>query len=443
MVTPAGGQVQVMQAHEHRFTAAGSGGQQIHHRHLVVQVQMIGGLVQQPDIRVLRHQGGDCDPLAFAAGQGADQAIPQMSDIQRLQGLFRQSDIVRGFHLPGREPGVTANQGCFQYCCGEAVLPVLEYQPDATGHLLTPLYRQCSAIQLHLPSAGRPEAGQGVQQRGFTSAVGAQHTPYLAEFDAEAKGRARGPPRNINHQLPGFQTAHQRLRYNRYRNVGTPSKAVITPTGSCSGAITVRPRVSASTSRIPPASAQAGRIRRWSLPSTSLSICGTTSPTNPTAPAMVTAVAVSKLASRYTSHSSGRTDTPRAAACIEPRASTFRLRPRGKTSRITSTNTSKPGQGWPEWDRSPINQYSMPGNRAAGVMARIRVINAPQPAATTTPVSNNREGVQLPLPWARPNTSRVASRAPAKAEPETTTPAMPASMASRAPTAAPPDKPST
>jgi hypothetical protein len=41
---------------------------------------------------------------------------------------------------------------------------------------------------------------------------------------------------------------------------------VSTPTGSCCGAITVRARVSASTSRAPPASTLAGSSTRWSLP---------------------------------------------------------------------------------------------------------------------------------------------------------------------------------
>ena len=73
----------------------------------------------------------------------------------------------------------------------------------------------------------------------------------------------------------------------------------------------------------------------------------------------------------------------------------------------------------------------------------MRVITAPQPAATTTPVSSRREAVQLPVPWARPNTNTIASMAPAKAEPEISNVPIPASIAKSAPTAAPPDNPST
>src|SRR5690554_3586787 len=167
---------------------------------------------------------------------------------------------------------------------------------------------------------------------------------------------------------------------------------------------------------------------------------GTTRPTKPMLPAIVTAVAVSRLASMYINHSSGRTEIPNAAACIGPRANTFRLRPSGTTRTQTTVNNPSPGHGIQTYETSPISQYSMPGNSRAGLIANIRVITAPQPAATTTPVSNRREGVQLPVPWASPNTIKVASRAPAKAEPEITAPPSPASIASNAPTAAPPDR---
>ncbi len=75
-------------------------------------------------------------------------------------------------------------------------------------------------------------------------------------------------------------------------NAGTPTSAVITPTGNCCGASKLRAAVSASNSSVPPASALAGNSTRWSLPSARRSACGTTSPTKPMAPAVVTASAV-------------------------------------------------------------------------------------------------------------------------------------------------------
>jgi len=49
----------------------------------------------------------------------------------------------------------------------------------------------------------------------------------------------------------------------------------------------------------------------------------------------------------------------------------------------------------------------MPGSLSLGPTASISVMTAPQPEATTTPVSSSRAGVQLPVPWARPKTRKV------------------------------------
>jgi len=78
-----------------------------------------------------------------------------------------------------------------------------------------------------------------------------------------------------------------------------------------------------------------------------------------------------------------------------------------------------------------------------GPTASISVMTAPQPEATTTPVSSSRAGVQLPVPWARPKTRKVDRSAPAKAEPESMKAPAPASMAASAPTEAPPETPRT
>ena len=78
--------------------------------------------------------------------------------------------------------------------------------------------------------------------------------------------------------------------------VGTPSSAVITPTGSCCGATSVRAIVSVSSSSVPPASAQAGSSALV-VASSSRRACGTTRPTKPIAPPVVTATAVASDAS--------------------------------------------------------------------------------------------------------------------------------------------------
>ena len=84
----------------------------------------------------------------------------------------------------------------------------------------------------------------------------------------------------------------------------------------------------------------------------------------------------------------------------------------------------------------------MPRRVPSGLRLSNRPITAPQPAATTTPVSSSRAGVQLPRPWARANTSSMVPKAPPKAAPWNQSPPRPSSMAARAPVAAPPEMPS-
>ena len=93
--------------------------------------------------------------------------------------------------------------------------------------------------------------------------------------------------------------------------------------------------------------------------------------------------------------------------------------------------------------RSPISQNSMPFTCASGASVSISAISAPQPAATTTPVSSSRvvvQGARSPPVRASPNTSSVEASAPPSAA-GVASAAAPASIAPSAPTAAPPEMP--
>lgn len=92
---------------------------------------------------------------------------------------------------------------------------------------------------------------------------------------------------------------------------------------------------------------------------------------------------------------------------------------------------------------SPMSQNSMPRSERSLATARMKDTTALQPADTMTPVSSRRVGVRLPSPCASPNTSAVAASAPPKADRSSSAPVRPASMASSAPTDAPPEMPST
>ena len=70
-------------------------------------------------------------------------------------------------------------------------------------------------------------------------------------------------------------------------------------------------------------------------------------------------------------------------------------------------------------DRSPSSQNTMPRSAVSSLSASSRLTMEPAPAATTTPVSSSRVGVQPPGPWASAKTSRHAPKAPSAAAPST------------------------
>ncbi len=97
-------------------------------------------------------------------------------------------------------------------------------------------------------------------------------------------------------------------------------------------------------------------------------------------------------------------------------------------------------QGRAAQPRSPASQNIMPRNWPLSASTRTSVTSAPQALATTTPVSSTRT---VAPPCANARTSRVANTAPVAADACTSQSALPTSSASSAPSAAPPDTPST
>lgn len=77
-----------------------------------------------------------------------------------------------------------------------------------------------------------------------------------------------------------------------YAKTGVPIMAVMAPTGSSSGDMTVLAIRSENSMSIAPRAMDAGMMRRWSLPRAMRHAWGTTSPTNPMIPTNATHIAV-------------------------------------------------------------------------------------------------------------------------------------------------------
>ena len=145
-----------MQTHEYRRALFRLAMQQLHHRHLMMQIQMIGGLIRQPDGRLLGQCRGNGHPLALPAGEGVDQPITEQPQRQGLHGLIGQTQIPGGFPLPGRQKRVTANQHRFPNRGRETVLTFLKDHRHFLRQLPTAQLGQTVTVQQHLTTAWRP-----------------------------------------------------------------------------------------------------------------------------------------------------------------------------------------------------------------------------------------------------------------------------------------------
>ena len=137
---------------------------------------------------------------------------------------------------------------------------------EGKGHLDLPRMQQGGilALEQHGTTGRLAQAGQGGQQGRLASPVAAQDGQSLTARHAEVEAVDDGLVADADAQLAGFdqRLVHFGCLDSRKRKTGTPISAVSTPTGSCCGASTVRARVSASSRKLPPASAQAGNSRR-------------------------------------------------------------------------------------------------------------------------------------------------------------------------------------
>ena len=161
---------------------------------------------------------------------------------------------------------MTPDEGGFQHAGGKGVAAVLRHQSEMPRDFPAGQIVDGAVPEPDFATLAGAQAGQGVKEGGLAGPVLAQDAPALTRMDLQIQPAAKDPIADAQLQVAGSEHGlrHGRRlpRCNRYRNTGTPSRAVMTPTGSCCGASRVRARVSASTSRLPPARAAAGSSSR-------------------------------------------------------------------------------------------------------------------------------------------------------------------------------------
>ncbi len=96
MVAVAGGEQEVMQYHDDdRTSVAGFARQPLQHGHLVRQIEMLQGLVEQIDGRPLREQRRRARALALAAGERRIRAVAEAVQMHRFDLVLGDALVLR------------------------------------------------------------------------------------------------------------------------------------------------------------------------------------------------------------------------------------------------------------------------------------------------------------------------------------------------------------
>ena len=156
----------------------------------MVDVQVVGGLVQQDVLGVLGDDHGDHGPLALAAGQLVDELV-----LHLLQFHVGDGPVDDGLVLGGEAPaGVGEAAEGHQLPDGELHLDLIALGEDgqALGQLLALPLGDVPALKVHQPGVPGDEPGDDAHDGGFARPVGADEGEYLSLWNLEGNAVHHG-----------------------------------------------------------------------------------------------------------------------------------------------------------------------------------------------------------------------------------------------------------
>src|SRR5262245_1177176 len=182
-------------------------------------------------------------------------------------------------------------------------------------------------------TGARPQdAEQRLEQRGLAAAIRSEQGQHLALLKFDVEPAADHTVAVTDGEVAAGKT-HDQVRCmpasSQMKN-GVPMTAVRMPSGISTGAA-VRASVSMNRRKPPPSSAEAGRSRGKSGPTSARARCGTTSPIQPMMPDVATLADVTSVAAATIAIRSGPVATPSARASSSGNDITF-MRQRSATS---------------------------------------------------------------------------------------------------------------
>ena len=248
------GQVQIVQCRYHRDAQPFC---RTEHAVLMLHVEMVGRFVEHEHLWLLGQSTGDQDALLLAAGQRGEQSRAQIPGIGLVHRL--PDGLVFGGTVAGDDPAVWQSPGGdhLARCEVEMQGVVLGQRGHLTG-ILAHADGTNVALTHHDMTVGRLQRPiQTAQRRGFAAAVGPDDPDELTRLDGQVHVAHHQTAADLDvhvielhaHQICTIDASR---RFIKNTNTGTPTAAVIAPSGSSCGGTTVRDNRSAETRKTAP-----------------------------------------------------------------------------------------------------------------------------------------------------------------------------------------------
>ena len=342
----------------------------LHRRHLVGEVEEGGRLVEQEHPRLLGQRAGEEDPPPLAAGEGVDPPVGEVGEVAGGQRPLHRAQVVAAGD--GQQPLVRrpAHHDRLAHREGPVEPRLLGDEGADPGHLAARRGGRVEAAQPDRAGLRREQPGHQADERRLAGAVGAEQADELAlagrEGDAVHRGARAVAEADLaqvddrigpgGHRARGLAAASGRAAARGSRHAsglaaGGPAEQPQEEGPAHEGGHRADRRLGAEAAgrrgapRRRPApgrrrrsSAETGRSRRWSGPTSRRATCGTMSPTKPTSPASATAAPVAAEAAKKTWARARGTSTPSEAASSSPSRRRLRRAERSRSAPVDSSH---------------------------------------------------------------------------------------------------------
>jgi hypothetical protein len=193
------------------------GGKQLEGGDLVVQIKVRERLVEQVELRRLRQQGGNGQPLPLATRKRLHVALREFGQTDRGQRLTGFSGIGVGLPIPAIEMGMASDQCRFEDRRGERLAAALRQPAPNAGATPRAELGVAAPGEADLARIRRAQTGQHREQGRLPGTVAAENGQRLTRSYAQRQIAAESAASDADAKATGEQHRLRVIHLSRAR----------------------------------------------------------------------------------------------------------------------------------------------------------------------------------------------------------------------------------